>query len=78
MQCEYQFNGWRRCPKQCTHVHVTVKSTMSGGTVTRYQRVCAEHSKAADLTIYEWMRQRMADNHGQAPEFVPVKSQRNL
>jgi len=59
MQCEYILSGLRRCPRNASHVQVSVKSKCGEGTITYFKRVCSDHSKAADKDIHTWTTERM-------------------
>lgn len=57
--CEYMLAGFRLCGRRASHIHTTVKPTPTGGTITRYQRVCSDHSQAEDKDIHTWLSERM-------------------
>lgn len=59
MRCEYRLTGWKQCGNRASHVHTTVRSTKDGGTITRFERRCAEHAEAADKDIHTWTNERM-------------------
>ena len=62
-RCEYKLTGWKQCAARASHIHTTIRSKPDGGTLTRFERRCAEHSEAADVDIHTWTRQRMDAAH---------------